>query len=411
MRQWINHQFIGLLSLTLILIGLLLSNAAMSIGMIGLTVNTIFNKDFVLIFKRFIRHPALWGLSGIFILYAISGLYSENIPFLIDRLRMKLPFLLLPLTILSIPVFHKQLYYKLLYLFFILVVIGCLYSVVLFLQDPWEIMERYKQGQVLPTPVMHIRFSLMVAYAVGIGWYLYQERFFLRYTWEPLAMLVLTALLVAYLHLLAVRSGLVVLYSVLLFLLIWAVGRHRRYWLGVVAGSGLLLVGWLAIRFVPSLQNKLDYTRYGLYLFQHRTNLEELSDSYRLGSVLAGADIVRKHPWTGVGVGDIREACEDYYRLHLPALYGRGLMPHNQYLFVAAATGLLGLCYFIWATIYPLLYKKSYNNPLIVIFHIIMLLSFIPEHTLETQLGTAIYILFVILGIRFQDTVMENRAT
>ena len=409
--QPIHHQWLGLLSISAILVGMLLSDATMSIGMIALIGNAVLNWDVGALFRRFLRNKALLGLTGIFLIYLISGLWSENTVFFLRRLRLTLPFFILPFGILSIPRFDRSAYFSLLYGFFWIMAIMCLYSLSLYVRDYEQITELYKRGQVMPTPVMHIRFSLMVAYCVAIGWYLFTERFYWRFPWERYLLLGSSAFLVVYLHVLAVRSGLLALYGVLLFFLLHAMVKYKKYSIGLVAVIGLALGVWLAFRYVPTLKNKIGYTRYSINLFLKRENLEELSDSYRLGSILAGLELGRQHPLTGVGIGDIREECDVYFQQHLPALVGQGLMPHNQYLFILAATGFPGLLYFIWATFYPLFYRRSYRNLLIAAFYIIAISSFMVEHTLETQLGLAFYLVFVLMGIRFQDEMAENGKT
>jgi O-antigen ligase len=403
-----HHQWFGLLAIAAILVGMLFSKVLVSMGMIGLAVNTVFNWGGAAVFRRFLQHKALLALSGIFLFYLLSGLYSENVDFLFRRLRLTLPLLLLPLVILSVPRFDRRIYYSLLYGFFLLVALMCLYSMGLYLKDYERVTELYKQGQVLYTPVMHIRFSLMVAYCVAIGGYLWAERFYWFFPWERWLLLGLSGFLFIFLHVLAVRSGLLALYGVLGFALMRTVVRNRQYILALAAVAALVLGVWLAVQYLPTLKNKIGYTRYSIDLFLKGENLEDLSDSHRLGSMLAGLEISRQHPWTGVGIGDILDECEAYYQQHLPALAGEKLMPHNQYLFMQAATGFFGLLYFLWATLYPLYYRAGYRNGLIVSFHLIALSSFMVEHTLETQIGLAFYLTFALLSIRFQDGSTEN---
>ncbi len=409
--QPIHHQWLGLLSVAAILVGMLLSDAAMSIGVIALIGNAVLNWNVGELFRRFLRHKALLGLTGVFLIYLLSGLWSENTDFLLRRLRLTLPFLTMPFGILAIPRFDRRDYFSLLYGFFWIVAIMCLYSLGLYLRDYEQITELYKRGQVMPTPVMHIRFSLMVAFCVAIGWYLFTERFYWRFPWERYLLLAMSAFLAVYLHVLAVRSGLLGLYGLLLFFLLHAIVKYRKYAIGLAAAAVLAVGVFLAFRYVPTLKNKIGYTRYSVNLFLKRENLEELSDSYRLGSLLAGLELGRQHPWTGVGIGDVRDECDVYFRQHLPALAGQGLMPHNQYLFILAVAGLPGMLYFIWISLYPLYYRRSYRNMLAAAFHIIAISSFMVEHTLETHLGLTFYLLFVLLGIRFQDEMAENEKT
>jgi O-antigen ligase len=404
----VDRQALSLSAIICIMLGLYFSPAAMSIGMIALLANALLNERVGVFWRRWRRHPALLGLTGIFFIYLVSGWNSSDTAWWLDRLRMKLPFLILPFAILSIPRFDAKVYYRLLYGFFWLTALLCVYSLTRYALEYAAITEQYREGRIMPTPVMHIRFSLLVAYAVAAGWVLFEERFYLRWYRERYALLAGAIFMAAYLHILAVRSGLLGLYAVLVYFLLRAAWRSRRYWR--LLGASILLVAsaYAAYRFLPTLKNKVDYSLYNWRLFQGKQRLPEYSDIYRLGSIEAGWDAAKRHFWTGVGVGDIKRVCDEYYATHYPTLTGLGLMPHNQYLFAFAAAGIFGMMYLCWATFYPLCYRRAYRQPLIVSFHLILLLSFMVEHTIETQLGTAIYCLFVLLGIRYQD---ENQPT
>ncbi len=399
--QRIDHQVPALLGIGLLLIGLLFSRAMMSIGMIVLAVNAVVNRDVAKHLRVFLRRPELLGLTGIFLLYLLSGLNSDNLAYWLDRLRMKLPFLFLPFAFLSIPRFPARLYYRLLALFFWLVVVMAAYSLVRFALDLEDLTYLYRLGKVMPTPVMHIRFSLMVAFSSVIGWYLYQRGFAFRYPAERYGMLGAALFLVFYLHLLAVRSGLLALYGMTLYLFIEEVIRRRRYRMAVVVVLVFGISLAVSYLFIPTLKNKVDYTLYNIRLFQANRNLEELSDSYRLGSIEAGIRLGNQHFFTGVGIGDIKDENDRYFEVHYPALAGKDLLPHNQYVLVYAATGIFGLLYFIWATVYPLFAGRAYRDSLFVAFHILIFLSFMVEHTIETQLGTAFYLLFLLMGMSY----------
>jgi O-antigen ligase len=398
----IHHQWFGLLAVAAILVGLLFSKVLISMGMIGLAVNLAFNRGRGEVWRRFWQHRALLALSGIFLVYLLSGLWSENIDYLLRRLRLSLPVLVLPLAILTIPRFSRTTYYSLLYGFFLLTAAMCLYALGLYLLDYERVTELYKQGQVLYTPVPHIRFSLMAAYCVGIGGYLWAERFWWHGPWERWLQLGLAAFLAFFLHVLAVRSGLLALYALLAYALLRLIVAQRRWRLGLTALVALVLAAWLAFQHLPTLQNKIGYTRYSIHLFLKGEDLGILSDSQRLGSMQAGLHIARQHPWAGAGLGDILDACEAFYQQHLPALAGQRLLPHNQYVFVLAATGGLGLAYFLGAVFYTLYYRRGYRYPLLTAFQLVALTSFLAEHTLEGQIGLSFYLVFTLMALRYQ---------
>ena len=125
-----------------------------------------------------------------------------------------------------------------------------------------------------------------------------------------------------------------------------------------------------------------------------------MSDSYRVANMEAGFALGNAHPWTGVGIGDIRDETETYLREHYPELAGPGYMPQSQYLLTYAATGIFGLLFFIFVTVYPLWYRQGWRQPLFVAFHLLAFSVFVFEQLLETQVGTAIYVVFLVLSIR-----------
>lgn len=401
LNKWINHQTIGVFSILLVLAGLLFSEAAMSIGMIGLAVNAVFNKNIGRNFHTFVQNRVLLGFTAIFFIVLVSGLWSENLDWLSNRLQMKLPFLLLPFAIVALPRFDKSVFFPVLAGFFWVVSAVCVYSVGIYVLDFETTNEAYKQGHVLFTPVMHIRFSLIVAICVAIGWYLYQEKYYIRFPAERLMMLMITILLIAYLHVLAVRTGLVSLYGALGFFVLHYILKTKRYALGIGLG-GLIILGLaLAIRFVPTLWNKVGYMLWSLEQIEQGERLADLSDSYRVATIQAGMHLGNQHPILGTGWGDIKDETATYLQSKYPELLQAIYMPQSEYVLFYGASGLLGLLIFIFVTLQPLFYNNAWQNLFIGAFHIIMILSFIVEQTLETQLGVAIYTIFSVMSARF----------
>ncbi|MFN7116489.1 MAG: O-antigen ligase family protein [Saprospiraceae bacterium] len=401
-RKWLNHQSVGIFGILMVLVSMVISaDAWTSIGMMVLTANGVFNKNITSNFKIFIQNRALIALTIIFFIVLLSGLWSENTDWLLNRLQMKFPFLLMPFAIIAIPKFDKNIYYPILSVFFWLTVVICIYSLSLYLLNFEQMTEAYKQGHVLYTPVMHIRFSLIVAYCIIIGGWLFYENYYIKFPAERWLLLGATIFLFIYIHILAVRSGLVSLYAVAVYLIIYLIIRSKRYILGASLAGLLIIGGILAVRFVPTLWNKYNYMRWSINQFQRGEDLAVLSDSYRLATIKAGIDLGNANLLLGVGFGDMKDETKAYLAKHYPALLQEIYMPQSEYVLFYAATGIIGLLLFIWATLQPFFYQNAWQYLLIGGFHVIMIVSFIVEQTLETQLGTAIYVMFAVMGIRF----------
>jgi O-antigen ligase len=406
----IDHQLLGVFSVVVLLAGLLFSRALISIGMMGLLVNALVHHELGKNIQRFWKNKALVAVSSIFLLYLLSAPVSENTVWLVDRLRMKLPLLLLPFAIVAIPRMDRKVYFPILYGFFYLILVLCLLSLSQFFLNFEAVTKQYETGKIMWTPVQHIRFSLMVAYCVAIGWHLYLEKYRMKFRWESGLLLGATAFMVIFLHLLAVRSGLLALYGVIFYFFVRYMVQKKKYRLGALLFVGLMAMSYLAFQYIPTLKIKINYTLYSVNLFLRNDNIRELSDSRRLASIQGGLELGKTHMWTGVGVGDIRDDTNEYLRQNYPDLVNLELMPHNQYIWVFAATGLLGMLWFMAATTWPLFYHGAQKNSLIVAFHIIIFSSFLVEHTIETQLGTAFYIVFLLLGIRHQEKVEGRKS-
>ena len=105
-------------------------------------------------------------------------------------------------------------------------------------------------------------------------------------------------------------------------------------------------------------------------------------------------------------MGDIRDKTDEWLVENYPDLKELGLMPHNQFLWITTAFGWLGLGWFMIAILFPIFFKNSWKDPLFVAFNIIIFSSFLVEHTIETQVGTAIYIFPLVMMMRVNN--VEN---
>ncbi len=121
------------------------------------------------------------------------------------------------------------------------------------------------------------------------------------------------------------------------------------------------------------------------------------SVAQRLEFWRAATEIIKAHPFVGVGTGDLLIAFNNQYKAMNSKLdeYHR-LRSHNQYLSIAAAFGIPGLIYFLFALVYPL--RKAKQLPAIfILFLIICMVSMLTEDTIETQPGATFVGLFFIL--------------
>ena len=458
--QYLNHENTAALGCILVLVGMVYGKFILSVGSLLLISRAVINPQILNTFRRLFRRPDFMAIVGVFFLYGISGFWSADLGFWADRMKMKLPFIGMPVAFLAIQSFDNQWFNRLMSFFFWMMVITSAGALGWFLIDLENMMEAYSKGQVMLLPAQHVRYSLMVVLAICLGVEFLRKRVgffdFLRSgfshfremliggtTWSRAAnelsrgttpsrptstetsevnnleatpftvkekkwLIGGIIFLIIFLHILAVRSGLMAFYVIVLFY-----GFRFLLSENKLIGTSLIFLvvagGILSYFFVPTLKNKIDYTYYSVRIFERNMEMRDLSDSRRIGSVMAGLHLAKAYPILGTGVGDIKHKCEEWYMEHYPDLHNLGLMPHNQFIFVLAAFGWLGLVFFLAMLAMPFFYESRWKDPLFITFNITLLTSFLVEHTLETQLGIAVYIFPIIMLMR--KTVNEQRET
>ena len=145
----------------------------------------------------------------------------------------------------------------------------------------------------------------------------------------------------------------------------------------------------------PGLRARLSSTLFEYHLYRHFNNPNGGSLSQRLEYTRASFHLIGKHPWFGVGTGDVPQAfAESYDEIHSPLKDEFRFRAHNQYLAIAVAFGLVGLAFFLFVLFYPWLVSKRNHTYLYMVFLCVILLSMFPEDTLETQAGVTLFAFF-----------------
>jgi len=363
----------------------------------GKTFRLKLNPDLANNFKKLWDRKDFLVITLFFFLVLCSGLYTSDFQYFGERLRIKLPFLLLPFAFVSLPSFSERQYLSVFYVFLVAISFSALMVLSNYILDYDAINLRMGQGQVMPTPTNHIRYSLLTAFGILSGIVLCWKSYYLKYKWETYVLGALSLFLLIFIHILSVRSGLLVFYASMFLLTIRWIFLSKRYILGMLIILSLSIAPVIAFMTLPSLNKKI---RYMLYDYdQYRLGeVKNLSDAERFISMYVGWEIGSQSPLLGVGAGDLKETVAEIYQERYPDL-DKPKMPHNQFLSVYAGTGLIGLALFLIAFFYPLFYRQNYQDVLLTMLHVILFCSFMMENTLETAVGVAFYTLFLMLGL------------
>lgn len=403
MNRFINSVNIFILAFLCLSLGLIYSRFLISMGMIFFLLAALINSNLKKNLLGFINNKYYLSVSLIFFIFFISGIWSDDHAYFLNRMRIKLPFLFLPFAFYSVKGLNSKHIESLMCLFVAIITTSVFWSLAVFLSDFNHYIEIYGKGQILPTPIHHIRYSLLVVSAVLMCIFLFfKSQHFNSRTFKLVSASV-AVLLIVYLHFLAVRSGLMCLYVIFVSSLVLLYGEKAyRKWIS--AGVMVMVISiFLSWHFIPTIKNKIGYMKYSLELFEQKENIRDLSDSRRLGSIYAGLSLMKQHPWFGVGIGDLMDETNSWLEMNYPELTDLELLPHNQYILTGTALGIPAMLFFVILSLMPLFYKRAYRDIFMLGTQLMFIASFMVEHTIESQIGVAAYIFIVLFAMKHID--------
>lgn len=350
----------------------------------------------------------LWGVAWIGA-YIVSGLWSSNTGSWQYAVAVKMPVLLLPLAFGLLPPFSR----KQIRIFTVsaavifLATIG--YSISFLLADPAYYIEQYRFSKVLPTLAGqdYIRYSLAIS--LFIVWCV----FILKHLKNKAAKWLLRAAIVIlgiYLHIIAVKTGILVLYMFVFLSAVYTIFRRKP----IVGLATLALIILLAVggyKYVPTFERKIDYFEYSWKVFKQGNYDSDYSDIGRLISYDVALKQLPDNTLAGTGIGDMHDVMQDGYAKWYPGVPEfQQHKPHNQFLIVALGCGIPALIIFLVWLFYPLKWVRRTRSGFFLFS--VWLLMFIPlmtEPFLEVQQGVYVYLFFMLLFIHTARSHEEKK--
>ncbi|MCB0529030.1 MAG: O-antigen ligase family protein [Saprospiraceae bacterium] len=370
-------------------------DSAVSVDPGGLRRPSTWWKALVRSFRRFFRHRALLPVTLLFFVPALSYFWSDDHAYWLERMRIRVPFFVLPWAFANLPSLTKRQFRLALYLLVWSLAVICAGVLINFALHFDAIIADLGMGRPMPVPRSHIRFSLVLATGIFTGAWLWFDGFYWKWRRERRLLALVTVFLFVCIHVISVRSGIAGLYAVLLFSAGRFIWKTRRWGLGLAALSAILIVPLIAIQAIPSFKMRVEYMKWDW--LQYRQNIgSQYSDSERWISLEAGLDLWRAHPVLGVGAGDLPEEIRRTVTTRYPEYREAPKLPHNQFLYILAGTGLLGLLASMIAFMAPVARAQSRRFYLFAAFQILAFTSFLVEYTIETAMGAAFYLFYTL---------------
>jgi O-antigen ligase len=382
-----------------VVVGLVVSRALLSIAVALMLLNMLLHVrslrfDFVSLLKG--------GLLFIPFSLLIMMPFAPDFYKALELMYHKLPLIIVPIAIWSAGFNKTQ--FSSLTAFYVLVMAmagaGVFFNYLLHLEEFTQALSR---GVPIPAPHGHIRFSLLLSFAVAAAMHhaVSHSSFLKIKSYMP--WLLAGVFLFVLQHILSVRIGIISMYASLLFLFFYHAVKSKRYYFAIMALGALMAVPVVAYQTIPSFKNRIDYMRYDWEQMKSG-DAGYNSDSRRMISLKVGWELATENIFMGVGVGYLEEATENYYLYHYPEIEDHNRkLPHNQFLSSWVELGLPGLLAMLLVFILPFLIKNIFRKPLFLSLWIIVFLSVWVDTTFETQIGIVFYSLLSSLLLKFEN--------
>jgi len=368
--------------------------ALLSITMIGQLLSVLLLTHPKKLWNNFINNKAMAFFSLSFLFLLLSFFYSDNLKYLGERLQIKIPILLYALIWPSIGVLSK-IQFKVIFLSLISICVisagGILTNYALHFE---EINQLYLQSKIMPGPINHIRYSLLIVFAICVIYYYIKQH--AESKTEKKLLMATAIFLILFLHIYSVRSGLLTLYAVIAIGVINQVIATKNYkQIGIAVGA-LVGIVMISLAISPTLRNKLINTKQDVNVYANQEDPNFNSLATRMVSYKTALEIAKENIWLGSGQGDLQDKNDALFRRDYPSII-TPIIPHNQFIYYLAATGLIGLIIFSLSFTAPLWISKFYKIELMQFAYAILLIAFQFEAMIETQIGVACTLLFVLI--------------
>ncbi len=405
------RNFLLILGSVVLIIGLPTSPALISIatGIFGFLF--LFQKHIFALYKEKFKDSIYIGFYILFFLHFLSFFTSENTNEVWDEIKIKLPFLLIPMGFMAMPTVSLKLKNQLSFLFLFVISTIAIASVINYFLHYEMINNLILHSKEIPviTKITHIYFSAMLAFAIFVAFNLYKylknSDIILFFSNEKYFIVFLGLLSFICLHILATRTGLFSFYIGLMLYGIYIIILYRKYYIGISLMIMIILMPIIANYTLTSFHNRVVNTYQDIQIWQHNGDISNRSISMRFATWQTAWHVFQKNWIFGVGISDIDTAIDKQYDLETFKLNkGNRLKDlHNQFFEYSLGFGIIGLFALIFTIFYPFYFNNFRNNDILIQLICICSVAMTAESLLERQVGICFFTFFYLLYAHKED--------
>ncbi|NOQ75187.1 MAG: hypothetical protein GQ574_24450 [Crocinitomix sp.] len=247
--KWLRlpaHLYLRITALTLLTVGIALSNVLMSIGAIWIISNWLIEANFNSYWQKFKEKKTVWIVVAIYVFIAISLLWSNDAAYGFKDLRVKLPFIVIPLVLATSEPLQKKHFYFLLYVFLGVVLYTSVYNYIRYNY----VLENVHDIREMSVFISHVRLSVLINFAIFTCIFLiYKKKF------KPLVWIILLGWYAFYLYKSQIINGYILFLALSIFALFFFVFRMKSkklkftvLALAVLGGISVSILGYNTVQ-------------------------------------------------------------------------------------------------------------------------------------------------------------------
>jgi O-antigen ligase len=418
-----------------------------SVGITMLGLVWFFGSNLSQKIKKFVKSPYAILLSGLYIIYLISILYSENKEYAYTDLLLKLPLLLFPLFLSTTDSLNNSQYKSVLRTFAISTFFAAITTLLIGYCNYMQTgLTKYFFYHDLTIFMHSAYYALYALFAIVIFIYLFNKT---QNKNSKVAYLSMALGLSIFLFLLSSRMQILIFVTLLTFFIVVRAFQKKRIFTGILALFLSYACIFLLVTQMPKTSARLQQTKAHI----KNINYSKTNSDARAQIWVAATNVIKKNYWIGTGVGDVKDELVAQYtflsstdsdkekviedkiieiqnnkkwflhikekakednisvedQLFVDAIFvlgdtksrykhfiNRGYNYHGQFLQTLSAVGLLGFFFLFFSLLLPAYNLGLKNkNYLLLVFMFMVFVSFITESMLERQAGVILYAFFI----------------
>jgi O-antigen ligase len=222
-----------------------------------------------------------------------------------------------------------------------------------------------------------------------------------------LAVIILETMIV----LLSSKAGIIGMITIFLAYMIFIfIRKEKKYWLQILLVVALFTSFMLLTLFSAPTYKRFFEAEKALGHNNYLKKDSEASTEVRLLVWKSALEVIRQHPFAGVGTGDVKqELMKKYSEKGYQLALAEKLNAHNQYLQTYIATGILGFLILAIGLILPGILAVRRNQIMYLVFVLLIGFHILVESMLERQAGVVFYAFFN--GLLFSNLILKKNST